>query len=203
MVAKVPDEHGGDDTAFLDAAPRRVIEVWPHPACMEIETLLAQCDRRLARTGGPGGQHRNRVDSKVILMHRPTGIESAAGERRSATDNLPVAIRRMRLTLAIQVRTPVPLGEIGSELWRARRRQVRDASGRVSGRISCSPEHHDFPSLLAEALDVMAAAGWDPKRAALRLDVTMSQLVRLIKDYPPALEMVNRERAKHGEHGLK
>lgn len=203
MVAKDPDVRGDDHAAFLDEGPRRVIEVWPHPACQEDEALLAQCDRRLARTGGPGGQHRNRVDSKVILTHRPTGIEAMAGERRSANDNQRVAVRRMRLMLAVGVRTPVPVGEIGSELWRGRRRPVRDATGRVSGRISCSPEHHDFPSLLAEALDVLAAAGWDPRRAALRLEVSMSQLVKLIKDYPPALEMVNRERARHGEHGLK
>jgi len=203
MMTRGAGDHTDDHLSFLGEGTRRVIDVWPHPACMEDEALLAQCDRRLARTGGPGGQHRNRVDSKVILTHRPTGIESAAGERRSANDNQRVAVRRMRLALAVGVRMPVPTGEIGSELWRGRRRAVRDAGGRVLGRISCSPEHHDYPSLLAEALDVMAAAGWDPKRAALRLEVSMSQLVRLIKDHPPALEMVNRERAKHGEHGLK
>lgn len=176
---------------------------WPHPACMEDDALLAQCDERLARTGGPGGQHRNRVDSKVILTHRPTGIESAAGERRSAIDNRRVAVRRMRFALALHLRTPVPMGEIGSELWRSRRRVVKDDAGKLSGRISCSPNHHDFPSLIAEALDVMAAANWDPKKAALRLEVSMSQLVRFLKDYHPAIELVNRERAERGEHALK
>ena len=176
---------------------------WPHPACMEDDALLAQCDERLARTGGPGGQHRNRVDSKVILTHRPTGIESAAGERRSAIDNRRVAVRRMRFALALHVRVPVPTGEIGSELWRSRRRVVKDDAGKLSGRISCSPNHHDFPSLIAEALDVMAAANWDPKKAALRLEVSMSQLVRFLKDYHPAIELVNRERAERGEHALK
>ena len=118
------------------------------------------------RTGGPGGQHRNRVDSKVILTHRPTGIESAAGERRSADRQPPGGgPRACDFALALHVRTPVPVGEIGSELWRSRRRVVKDDAGKLSGRISCSPNHHDFPSLIAEALDVMAAANWDPKKA--------------------------------------
>lgn len=194
-------EHDPLAKVFGDVPPR--IAVWPHPACLEDDVLLSQCDERLARTGGPGGQHRNRVDSKVILTHRPTGIESAAGERRSAIDNRRVAVRRLRLTLALQIRVGVPMGEIGSELWRSRRRIVKDDAGKVSGRISCSQNHHDFPSLIAEALDVMAAANWDPKKAALRLDVSMSQLVRFLKDYHPAIELVNRERAERGEHSLK
>lgn len=186
---------------FGEAPPK--IAQWPHPACQSNEEILAQCDERLARTGGPGGQHRNRVDSKVILTHRPTGIEASAGERRSAIDNRRVALRRLRFALALHVRTVVPLGEIGSDLWRNRRRLVKDDAGRVSGRISCSPNHHDFPSLIAEALDVMAAANWDPKKAALRLEVSMSQLVRFIKDHHPAIELVNRERLQRGEHALK
>lgn len=196
-----PHEH--DPFAEIFGETPSAIEVWPHPACADDDAILAQCDERLARTGGPGGQHRNRVDSKVILTHRPTGIESAAGERRSAIDNRRVAVRRMRLALALQVRTPVPTGTIGSRLWRSRRRSVKDDAGKISGRITCSPSHHDFPSLIAEALDVMAAANWDPKKAALRLDVSMSQLVRFLKDYHPAIELVNRERAERGEHALK
>ncbi|MBL8745832.1 MAG: peptide chain release factor-like protein, partial [Phycisphaerae bacterium] len=71
------------------------------------------------------------------------------------------------------------------------------------GRIQCSPEHHDFPALLAEALDVIADAGWDVKRASVRLGVSMSQLVKFIKDHPPALVKLNAERVKIGERALK
>ena len=51
--------------------------------------------------------------------------------------------------------------------------------------------HHDFPTLLAEALDVLAALDADPKRAAAVLDCTPSQLIRLLKLDPRALALVN------------
>lgn len=176
---------------------------WPHPASLDNEALLSQCEQRLARTAGPGGQHRNRVDSKVILTHTPTGMESQAGERRSVNDNRRMALRRLRMDLAMTIRMPVPLGDIGSELWKSRHRVTHDDAGRAQGQIKCSPTHHDYPSLLAEALDVIASANWDVKRAAVRLDVTTTQLVKFLKGYQPAMDLLNRERGARGERPLK
>jgi len=183
---------------------------WPHPASLDDESLLAQCDLSKDRTRGPGGQHRNKVETQVILLHTPTGISAHAGERRTVTENKRVAIKRLRLRLAVEHRCPVPLGEIGSELWRSRRRAPARGPGasptpraRSGGRIVCAPDHHDYPSLLAEALDVIAAADWDLAKAALRLDVSPTQLLKLIKDHPPALIHLNNERKARGEHALK
>jgi hypothetical protein len=161
------------------------IERWHHPACLDDEQLLKSCTMGKGRSSGPGGQHRNKVETLVELTHDPTGVEAHAGERRSSRENLSVALRRLRLALAAQVRTGVPTGEIGSALWHSRVR---------GGKIACNPEHHDYPSLLAEALDVLAAANWDTRKAALRLSCTPSQLVRLIGEHPPSLVLVNRER---------
>ncbi len=180
---------------------------WHHPAALPDEDLLAQCEVALNRSSGPGGQHRNKVQSHVELIHRATGVRAQAGERRSASDNKRVALRRLRLALAVQVRAEVPLGEIGSVLWRSRlqspRRGAEPANPLAGKRIVCSPDHHDYPSLLSEALDVIAASDGDLKRAALRLDVSASQLVRLLKGHPPALQHLNQERARRGLHGLR
>lgn len=187
-----------------------------HPASLDDESLLAQCDLSKNRSSGPGGQHRNKVESQVILLHRSSGVEAQAAERRSSHENKRVALRRLRLLLAVEVRCPVPRGEIGSVLWRSRLKRppkqkmeeiapgirVR-ATSPTGGRIACSPDHHDYPALLAEALDVIADAGWDVKKAALRLGVSPTQLVRLVKDHPPALMRLNAERGRRGEHALK
>ncbi len=173
---------------------RPPIERWAHPASLDDESLLRQCTLGTGRSGGPGGQNRNKVETLVELTHRPTGISAHASERRSQGENKRVALRRLRLALAIGTRVPVPIGEIGSGLWRSRTQ---------GGRISCSNRHQDFPAMLAEALDVIAACNWDPRKAALRLECTASQLVKLAKDHPPALAMWNRQRADRGQHELK
>ena len=162
----------------------------PHPATLDVEQLLASCSATKGRSTGPGGQHRNKVETKVTLLHEPTGVSAQAGERRSATENHKVAIFRLRLALATHVRCGVPIGEIRSELWK--RRCTAD------GRIVCNPTHTDFPALLAEALDVITAASLDVPKAALRLCCTTSQLIKLVKEHPQAVEVLNRARHAAG-----
>lgn len=167
----------------------------PHPATLDDEELLAQCALTKGRASGPGGQHRNKVETLVTLSHEPTGVEAHAGERRSVMENRRVALFRLRLRLAVDVRTPVPAGDARSALWRSR--------SEGSGRIACNPEHRDYPSMLAEALDMAAACGWNVRKAASRLSCTPSQLLKLVKEHPPAWVWLNEGRASAGERPLK
>lgn len=164
----------------------------PHPATLADDALLAQCDATRGRSGGPGGQHRNKVETKITLEHA-TGVTAQAGERRLSRENAGVAITRLRLALAVEVRAPVRTGDARSELWKQRCQ---------GGRIVCNTKHHDFPALIAEAMDMLAACRWDPARAALRLECTASQIVKLLKDHPPAFVRFNDERESKGKHGL-
>lgn len=166
-----------------------------HPAALPDADLLKQCDLTKGRSGGPGGQHRNKVETKVTLHHTPTGIEALASERRSAEQNKSVALFRLRLALAINIRLAVRVGDARSDLWKTR---VSPA-----GRISCSPTHRDYPALLAEALDMIDSCKFDTKTAALRLECSNSQLIKLLKDHPPALTQVNQLRESRGLHALK
>jgi hypothetical protein len=162
-----------------------------HPAAAGAEQLLAQCDIQFVRRSGPGGQHRNKVATAVVLTHRPTGVQAEANERRSQAENRTVAIFRLRINLALEVRTK---RDVPSPLWQSR-------SG--GGRISVSPTHDNFPALLAEALDRIAADGFEPKTAADRLGCSVSQLLKLLKKEPRAWLQVNRERASRGIHPLR
>ena len=165
----------------------------PHPATLEPEELLKQCRSQRSRTSGPGGQHRNKVETAIRLVHDPTGVHGAAGERRQQQANRRMALRRLRMNLALEVRTEVAMPYAPSSLWQGRCR---------GDRIAVNPEHADYPALLAEALDVLAVQAMDIKAAAAVLGVSTSQLIKLIKLEPHALASVNRQRKELGVHAL-
>jgi protein subunit release factor B len=72
------------------------------------ESLERDSDLEFFIAGGPGGQHRNKVESGVRLVHRPTGVIVTATERRSQHANREVAFERMaeRLQALQRVRMP-------------------------------------------------------------------------------------------------
>ncbi|MEQ9460782.1 MAG: peptide chain release factor-like protein [Phycisphaeraceae bacterium] len=175
----------------FDPDPR----VMTHPAAIDPDSLLKQCDLLRAKRGGPGGQRRNKVETHVELVHRPTGIRAGAGERRSAADNQRVALQRLRIRLAIQHREAANLTESPSALWSSRRR--RDQT------LAINPSHMDYPALLAEALDLIHACGYDLRRAATLQGVSRTQIIKLLRHQPEALATVNQERQGRGRPPVK
>lgn len=160
-----------------------------HPASIPSEQLLRGCDELRTRRSGPGGQHRNKVESAVVLTHRLTGISAEANERRSQHENRQQAVFRLRVNLALTYRSDRPSGTAVSALWSARCR---------GGRIQINPGHDDFPALLAETLDVACECGWDLKSAAEYLGCSTSQLVKFLKLEPRAMGQVNLQRGTLG-----
>lgn len=163
----------------------------PHPATISPDALKDDCEVRRLRRSGPGGQHRNKVETAIQLTHRPTGVVAEASERRSQAENLAIALLRLRVRLALAVRGPADAttSQQPSDLWRRRTR---------GGKLAVNPAHDDFPSLLAEGLDRLAAANWDDREAAEQLGVSRTQLVRFLKIEPAALELLNSQREQQG-----
>jgi len=165
-----------------------------HPAAIGPELLLAQCEVRRLRRSGPGGQHRNKVETAIALKHLPTGVKAEANERRSQAENQSAALFRLRVNLALEIRGPIDEREFPGSLWQSR------LSG---GRIKVSQSHNDFPALLAEALDAIAFHDADIKTAAELLRSTASQLIKFLKQEPRAFQLVNQWREEKNLHRLK
>ena len=84
------------------------------------------------RASGPGGQHRNKVETGVRLVHLPSGTTVSATERRSRLQNQKVALERLIARLEdanrpVKHRKPTRPGAAA----RARRLQAKKARARV------------------------------------------------------------------------
>ena len=154
-----------------------------HPAELDSATLLGECRITHTRRKGPGGQHRNKVETAVVLLHQPTGVMAEANEKRSQAENKRVALDRLRRELALQVRTD-PGSAPGTRL-EARLR---------GGKLSINPKHDDFPIVLAEILDRLHQAHYEIPPLARQLQITNSQILKFLKLHPPAFDKFNRER---------
>ena len=162
----------------------------PHPATLDRDAFMKQCEFRDGRVSGPGGQHRNRKATGTWMLHLPTGIDAKATERRERTINRSMAMNRLRLKLATRVRTATnPDRHKPSELWKSRRQGTR---------MTVSPTHYDYPALLAEAMNLITARRWDIAGAAKVLGISMSQVSRLVRQHPPAFTRLNAGRESVG-----
>jgi protein subunit release factor B len=92
----------------VTAVPEEVREAARRAAALPDAALLAECDESFFTAGGPGGQHRNKTESAVRLVHRPTGVAVTATERRSQAQNRSAALARLRGRLAALARRPRP-----------------------------------------------------------------------------------------------
>ncbi len=66
---------------------------------IEVDINPSDVDISFARSSGAGGQHVNRTESAVRLVHKPSGIVIFAQEQRSQHQNKDIAFKRLKARL--------------------------------------------------------------------------------------------------------
>ena len=136
--------------------------------------LLKQCAEERYRASGPGGQRRNKVETAVRLRHRASGAVSQAEEARSLEENRRRAVHRLRLRIALHIRSPFDLAcpQLPAELA---------AHRRAEGTLAINTKNGAYPLVVAAVLDALQEAGGSYAVAAQALAVTTSQLLRFLR----------------------
>ncbi len=150
--------------------------------------LLRQCAVDTYRASGPGGQKRNKTSSAVRLRHHPSGLAVIAEERRSQHDNKVRALKRLRLTIALQIR------ERPAEASLALITRYRDAGGR----LAVPRRSDDYWPVMALLLDVLNDSGGRLQRAAAAVGLTTSRLSAALLSHPKVMAAANRIRRDAG-----
>lgn len=70
----------------------------------ELLDLLEECEVTPFKSGGPGGQKKNKTESSIRVRHLPTGIVRVATESRSQSANKLRALVRIQEDLAARRR---------------------------------------------------------------------------------------------------
>ena len=164
---------------------------------LDDQALLGQCAVDCYRASGPGGQKRNKTSSAVRLRHLPTGLAAGAEEERSQHTNKARALRRLRATIALQLRQPI--GDLASyKLSPLLARCVNKKAEICVGRRDAL-----YARAVAETLDILAAAGWQVSTAAEVLGVSTAHLVKFLEKDDKLWARVNQLRSDAGLKPLR
>jgi len=112
------------------------VAVLPEPTEDEVRIDPRDLEERFVRGGGPGGQHRNKTSTCVVLLHVPTQtrVRIDGGRKREANRKEALAVLRARLAAAQRER---------DEARRERHRRDQVGSGQRGDKVRTIQVQHD------------------------------------------------------------
>ena len=156
------------------------------------DDLMKQCRFAPYKSGGPGGQKRNKTTSAVRLVHEPTGTVAHSSDFREQSANRRRALHRLRYKLAADVgrRPTVDFRGYEPPPWLLALRR--------DGHLTTNVHNPVHARLAAHVLDVLNASGARLSMAAALVGIPISNLVHLIDAEPTVAAAASRIRQRFG-----
>jgi hypothetical protein len=154
------------------------------------DALLADCRWDTFRSGGPGGQKRQKTSNGVRLTHLPTGVHAISTEWRTLTENRLHALRHLRLKLATDLREPIDLQRFEPPDW--------FCSIRRQNQIEASHRHPLYAAAAGLILDLLHALAGNPAAVAANLGVSTTAVVKFLENEPHLWTAANKIRSDLG-----
>jgi len=155
---------------------------------LDDQALQARCDIQATKGSGPGGQHRNKTSTGVRVALPVFNLEIRCCEDRSAHVNRLLALRRLRLAMALSVRLPAPKAQIvpfpGSQ-----------------GHVQSSNEA--FPFWIADVMDRLQAYNGELRPVAELYGLSTTALGHILSQEKAILQAVQQIRRIHGHSPIR
>lgn len=119
------------------------VAVLPDPESCLVEVKEADLEWTTTRGSGPGGQNRNKVETCVVVKHKPSGLVVRCETERSQWRNkqLALGVLKARLQQRLDEATHQTLGserknQVGSGMRGDKRRTIRTQDGIVKDHLT-------------------------------------------------------------------
>jgi hypothetical protein len=162
------------------------------------DALIAQCEVDRYRASGPGGQHRNKTESAVRLRHKLTGASAIGEDSRSQSENKLHAVRRLRATIALDVREPVRLDGFTPSTRLAA--FIKAGTAPLGAKTKLTGEYW---AAIGELLDLLVAGELEIGTTAQRLGITTGALSKMLLHDEQVARAVNDLRRSRGMRPLR
>lgn len=162
--------------------------------------IMDQCDVHIYKASGPGGQHRNKVSSAIRLRHRETGVSATANDSRSQHDNKVLAVKRLRMNLALRLREDVDIVKLAVPPYVAECifTPKKRTAGAAELRLEIGRKDRRFWTVAAWLLDLLAACEGRVGEAAKLLNISTGNLTSVFQDDRHLLAAVQEIRKNAG-----
>lgn len=160
------------------------------------EELLKECEWVATRASGPGGQKRNKTHSAIRLTHRPTGISVIANESRLQGENRALAMKRLRLALALSLRSDIDL-----ETFTPPAEVVAQTDRK--GKLAVNPDNPRYLTIIATMLDLLAVYRGQVAPSADRLGLSTTNFINVLHQDPKLWTAAQEMRKRFNLPALK